>query len=192
MNPIAFCYVLLRLVDPRSGNGITGSWRGVQFGFADCVKYAVEWSEAVRSGHVSECPKTALSCRYVWQKRCFRIGCGRTPNRHGSDRRSPNEQNRTDSAILRTTINYSLKPMYYENRMYGRARMKSARGTAENAVGRIASGRAEIPPSSARPLNGRTGGMPGARHYQTHSAELPRQAAAGLYERRRKVPLQRE
>lgn len=74
--------------------------------------------------------------------------------------------------------------------MYGRARMKSAHGTAENIGCSITTNGKAVQPAVARRLTGRAGSLSVITDFQTHAAKLPRQAGTALFECRREVLLQ--
>ena len=74
---------------------------------------------------------------------------------------------------------------FYDKYLYGRARMKSAHGTAENIGRSITTNREAVQPAVARRLTGRGGGLSAIADFQTHAPKLPRQAGTALFECRR-------
>ena len=74
---------------------------------------------------------------------------------------------------------------FYDKYLYGRARMKSAYGTAENIGCSITTNREAVQPAVARRLTGRGGGLSAIADFQTHAPKLPRQAGTALFECRR-------
>lgn len=74
---------------------------------------------------------------------------------------------------------------FYDKYLYGRARMKSAHGTAENIGRSITTNGEAVQSAVARWLTGRSGGLSVITDFQAHAAKLPRQAGAALFECRR-------
>ena len=82
-------------------------------------------------------------------------------------------------------VKVSLNLKYYGNFMYGRARMKSAHGTAENIGCSITTNKDALQSAVARRLTGRGGGLSAIADFQAHAPKLPRQAGTALFECRR-------